>query len=297
MWFLKAVFPPAWLCPCVYLPSVQPAGPVLSRHRLMYTGAPDWQAAAPRRHQEPPEVLLHGQWDERCHDARTLLLAGQQWRQQRQQPETFQIHPATTEPTSELHPQQLQDLLAWNRRGGRIQTPPLNVLFELSGGYRSHPLQSVIQLHVHLHTQVTEHVLRLSGGESAQSDQTTPTCWGSSLSSLSFGSLTACFSVPQSLDKLARDFAFLRRWKAFNKHGHIVHATPRHHGLGVRSKLWTALWGGGLHTLWWMVIMWLHFISFSSFTVNNFWKTTHHVDRLLRGLFLFRLHLKSPALK
>lgn len=73
------VLPPAWLSLCVYLSSVQPAGPVLSCHRLMYTSAPDWQVAAPRRHQEPPEVLLHGQRDERRHDARTFLLAGQQW--------------------------------------------------------------------------------------------------------------------------------------------------------------------------------------------------------------------------
>lgn len=136
----------AWLCPRVYLPSVQPAGPVLSRHRLLHAGAPDWQAAAPRRHQEPPEVLLDGQRDERSHDARTLVFAGQQRRQQRQQPETLQIHSAAAEPASELHAQQLQDLLAWNSWVG-IQAPPLKASLGLSGGYDGlYPLQLIILL-------------------------------------------------------------------------------------------------------------------------------------------------------
>lgn len=139
---------------CFYLSSVQPAGPVLSCHRLVHAGAPDWQAAAPRRYQESPEVLLHGQRDERRHDAWTFLLASQQRRQQREQLETLQVHPAAAEPASELHPQQLQDLLAWNRRGGKSQTPPLKPQRRNAwAGHGSHSLQSVILLQrVYLHT-------------------------------------------------------------------------------------------------------------------------------------------------
>lgn len=74
----------------------------------MHAGPPHRQAAAARRHQVPPQVLLHGQRHERRHDARTLLLAGQPGRRlQRQQLETLQVHPSTAEPAAELHPQQL----------------------------------------------------------------------------------------------------------------------------------------------------------------------------------------------
>ena len=96
-------------------PPVQPAGPLLPGHRFLHPRAPHRQAPAACHHQEPPQVLLNGQWHERRHDARALLLAGQWgwgWRQQGQQPQAVQVHPAAAEPPPELLAQQLQDLLA-----------------------------------------------------------------------------------------------------------------------------------------------------------------------------------------
>ncbi|XP_053412889.1 ras-related protein Rab-40C isoform X1 [Nycticebus coucang] len=96
-------------------PSVQPAGPLLPCHRLLHPCAPHRQAPTASHHQEPPQVFLHGQRHERCHDAWALLLPGQWgwgWQQQRQQPQEVQVHPPSTEPAPELLQEQLQDLLA-----------------------------------------------------------------------------------------------------------------------------------------------------------------------------------------
>ncbi|XP_061063764.1 ras-related protein Rab-40C isoform X2 [Eubalaena glacialis] len=57
-------------------PSVQSAGPLLPGHRFLHPRAPHRQAPASCHHQEPPQVLLDGQWHERCYDARALLLTG-----------------------------------------------------------------------------------------------------------------------------------------------------------------------------------------------------------------------------
>lgn len=95
--------------------SVQLTGPVLPSHCVLHPGAPHRQAPLARHHQEPPEILLHGQRDERSDDARPLLFPGQQRgreQQQREQLEEIQIHPASPEPPTELLTQQLQDLLA-----------------------------------------------------------------------------------------------------------------------------------------------------------------------------------------
>lgn len=95
--------------------SIQSAGPLLPGHRFLHPRAPHRQAPTACHHQEPPQVLLDGQWHERRHDARALLLAGQWgrgWRQQGQQSQAVQVHPAAAEPPPELLTKQLQDLLA-----------------------------------------------------------------------------------------------------------------------------------------------------------------------------------------
>lgn len=82
--------------------SLQPTRSLLPFHRLLHTGAPHRQTAPPRGHQVPPQVFLHGQRHERSHDARTLLLGGQQrglgWRRkQSQQSETLKVLQASSE--------------------------------------------------------------------------------------------------------------------------------------------------------------------------------------------------------
>nr|KAF6442020.1 RAB40C, member RAS oncogene family [Rousettus aegyptiacus] len=71
----------------------------LSRHRLLYPRAPHRQAPSACHHQEPPQVLLNGQWHECCHDAWAFLLTGQWgrgWWQQGQQPQEVQVYPPPT---------------------------------------------------------------------------------------------------------------------------------------------------------------------------------------------------------
>lgn len=82
---------------------------MLPLHCLLHTGAPYRQAAAPCGHQVTPQVLLHGQRHECGHDARALLLSGQQrrlgrkWQQQQsQQSEALQVLQAPTESSKEL---------------------------------------------------------------------------------------------------------------------------------------------------------------------------------------------------
>ncbi|XP_073915337.1 ras-related protein Rab-40C isoform X2 [Castor canadensis] len=97
------------------LMSFQLAGPLLPCHCLLHTSASHRQASTASHHQEPPQVLLHGQRHECCHDAWALLLPGQ-WGwgqcQQGQQSQEVQVHPSSPEPTAELLSEQLQDLLA-----------------------------------------------------------------------------------------------------------------------------------------------------------------------------------------
>uniref|UniRef100_A0AAQ4PHC5 small monomeric GTPase n=1 Tax=Gasterosteus aculeatus aculeatus TaxID=481459 RepID=A0AAQ4PHC5_GASAC len=81
---------------------LQPTRSLLPFHRLLHTGAPHRQTAPPRGHQVPPQVFLHGQRHERSHDARTLLLGGQQRglgrrRKQSQQSETLKVLQASSE--------------------------------------------------------------------------------------------------------------------------------------------------------------------------------------------------------
>lgn len=79
-----------WTSPLLFLflsLSAQSSGPLLSLHRVLHSGPPGRQTPPPAGSQVPPQVLLHGQWPQRPHDAWTLLL---RYRQRRRTPRCHQ---------------------------------------------------------------------------------------------------------------------------------------------------------------------------------------------------------------
>ncbi|MED6279864.1 hypothetical protein CHARACLAT_005080 [Characodon lateralis] len=107
--------PRSWASPFL---SAKSAGPLLPLHRLLHPCPPGGQAAPPPCPQVPPQVFLHGEWSQRSHDARTLVLRHRHCSpQRRQEKRRGTAEKAETNPTTTTQPdhaelqKQLQNIL------------------------------------------------------------------------------------------------------------------------------------------------------------------------------------------